>query len=279
VRALILALLAGCSSGVSIDQIDNAGIVVSPHTGSAVYVGGGILVTNWHVCLVPLFDGSLGDDDFVRFYVDDGAPDAEGAEPDDFYCPAPAGGGGWVRSQVGGDGCMPLSNATGQSYRFTRVGAEASPARIVFADWSLDLCLVEIAPVPGLPAIEIEEQPVAIEQEVVVAGHQTDAGNDVGVEICRVTETVVDVLDPDPIQPSPLMVPSFKVDCREVEHGSSGSPVFDAATGKLLGLVWTGTNLGTEEAEVYVTAASEWLGKLEARPDEQYAPLRRLFQK
>ena len=93
-------------------------------------------------------------------------------------------------------------------------------------------------------------------------------------ETCHVIATPSLMSDPDSVNPSDSVVPSFTIDCRTTQHGSSGSPVFDAITGALLGLVWTGpcAQLGKCKPPVYVTAASAWLNQ-GGRPATEYSQL------
>jgi hypothetical protein len=94
-------------------------------------------------------------------------------------------------------------------------------------------------------------------------------------ERCRVTATPTNVRDPDLVNPTERTVRSFAIDCKTAQHGSSGSPVFDAETGALLGLLWTGNctkGIGHCEPPAYVSAASAWLGQGD-RPPAQYAHL------
>jgi len=282
VRALALAvLLLGCSDS-TLPQADNGVIFVAQSTGSGVYLGHGVFMTAWHVCFTPLFDESLGDDDRLRYFHEGYY---EGAAPDSYYCQtSTAPDVDWTVSAADQGGCLPISKLPGYTLSLTRVDREAFARNALFADWTLDVCLFDVDAETAavlderLAPIAVEPEPVRVGQKVVVAGHQIDALNDVGAEGCEVIRGVEDVLDPDPIQPSPLVVPSFAVDCRQVEHGSSGSPVFDAESGRLLGVVWTGVDLGTDEAVVYVSAASEWRAHLASRPAAQYTQISRLFQ-
>lgn len=287
--AALAALLVGCGSG-DLPQADNAAILGGSHVASGAYAGGGLLLTNWHVCMLPLFDDSLGDDDYVRLYNDpgDGSPAyREGADLGDYYCLDPDGGGtdlDYLRSSENLGGCSSLFTLPGRTIVFTRVDLGAYPDRLVFASWSIDLCIFSVSDElradldERLQPLTLDPAPVAVGQRVVVAGHQRDAVNDVGVDSCEVIAPTRMVVDPDPIVPSPLEVPSFAIDCIQVEHGSSGSPVYDADSGALLGLVWTGTDLGTESAVVQVTAISHWLERFADRPQEQFSRLADLLE-
>lgn len=284
--SLLLGLAAGCGDDAPIPQVDNATLLVSQHLGSGVYVGDGHVLTNWHVCALPLFDESLDDTrDHLRYFHapgDGGAPLVEGLAPDSYYCPVSGATPedlDYTVSATDTGGCARVVDLEAKRLAFTRIGVEAPAGRMRFADWTIDTCLLEVdadtrAQLDGtLEPLTLDLDPVTVGQEVVVAGHNTDGINQVGVDACRVIAAPALIVDPDPIAPSPLEVPSFAIDCRRLEHGSSGSPVFDAATGRLLGLVWTGVDLGTAEVRVYVTAISEWRARLAPRPVAQFAQL------
>ncbi len=126
---------------------------------------------------------------------------------------------------------------------------------------AFDLCVLDVgserAALDGvLETLSVDREPVQVGQEVVFAGHNRCTVNDVGVETCTVVEPTTDVADPDTVQPSPLVVPSFAIDCRDPEHGASGSPVFDANTGALLGILWTGGLDSPQRAVELATSAA-----------------------
>jgi hypothetical protein len=84
------------------------------------------------------------------------------------------------------------------------------------------------------------------------------------------------------VDPATALVKSFELDCKSVGHGSSGAPVFNAETGAVLGLVWTGVCLPADgvrcRGPISVTAASAWKSEHAARPPAQRARLDALLR-
>ena len=213
--------------------------------GSGVWVGERSMLTNWHVCTDSLA---------LQLHNDSGqgsVPFREGAA---------------CRARRDGSCNPPVS------IRFEGVNPPAVSGQAVFMSRAVDVCIVELRPAASVPAaaepVVIDTRPVRVGQAVVVSGYPAGSVGRV-TEPCKVIAGVSTVRDPDRVNPSDLVVPSFAVDCKTVKHGSSGGPVFDAESGALLGLVWTGVcnvpaRSGACEGPIYVTAASEW-GKSHAR--------------
>lgn len=124
-----------------------------------------------------------------------------------------------------------------------------------------------------------EREEVQLGQEVVVAGFPLGRGRTLA-ESCHVIATPTLVRDPDLVNPSDSQVPSFAIDCKSTQHGSSGSPVFDASSGALLGLLWTGPceELGKCKPPAFISAASAWLQQGERAPAE-YSQLRAVLDR
>jgi len=251
-------------------------------SASGVYLGEGTLLTNWHVCHAgrPVKDRSVvynapaGD----RPAYQEFAADAQAAEPD-------AGTGSSATRAAPfsliADGFVtfPFSPKTPRSIDGDYGG------RVLFAQEALDLCVVELMPKttelpPEVEPLLIDTHEVTLGQQVIAAGYPLGASYAV-VERCRVTAIPADVRDPDLVNPTDRIVRSFAIDCTTTQHGSSGSPVFDAKTGALLGLLWTGNctkGIGRCEPPAYVSAASEWL-KQGDRPPSQYSYLTDLLDR
>ena len=227
--------------------------------GSGVWVGERSMLTNWHVCT---------DAPALRLHNDPG-----GGAP-------PFREGAACRARRD-ESCNPPT-----SIRFDGAGQRAATGQAVFMSRAIDVCIVELraeasVPVAAEPVV-IETTPVRVGQAVVVSGYPAGSARRV-TEQCKVTAGIALVRDPDRVNPSDLSVPSFAVDCKTVKHGSSGGPVFDAETGALLGLVWTGVcnvqgRSGVCEGPFYVTAASEWRKAHAARPVAEYTRLDALLE-
>jgi hypothetical protein len=279
-------VLAACGES-GLDQARNVALIASDRTANGVYVGEGLFVTNWHVCLRYELDDTLGPDDYVLAYNDpgDGAPYDEGASIDGYYCLTADQHWVYAAEAPAGEVCLTISSLPRQRLRFSddprrEDGLEASA--IVFAQKGLDLCIVELSAdirtrLASRPALAIRIAPVRLGQSVVLAGFASGAP-ELSAEECKVIRETAAVRDPDQIQPSDLEVPSFEIDCAELGPGSSGSAVLDASSGALLGLLWTGTTDPQGYRSGYVTAASAWLAAQDGRPAAQYSRLAKLLE-
>jgi hypothetical protein len=252
---------------------------VQLRTASGIDLGEGVVLTNWHVCTgdrrvltynVPLLDGTpyREGDPFDGCVRDD---PARVAAPD---VTCPRHGALEIAVHLDDDPARPPPPQTSSIWYET-----------VFAQKALDLCILhrddehQRRPLPPPSTrVAIDTAPVHLGQDVVVAGHPRNCENRV-VERCKVVRETALVRDPDLVLPSDVEVVSFAIDCKTVQHGSSGSPVLDATTGALLGLVWTGecVDLGECNGVSYVSAASAWRSAQGQRPVEQYSRLDELL--
>lgn len=279
----LLPAVNGCAdaeeSGSPGSEIGDSAAKVTLENGSAsaVYLGEGVLLTNWHVCWAgtPIVDrataynAATGYEPFYREFarVPVGAP----ISADVLAAPFPIIASGFVTFPVNPPWPRSIDGDFG--------------GKVLFAQEALDLCVVELVPKtvslpPDRAPLTIDTREVQLGQEVIAAGYPLGVNNAV-VERCRVTATTADVRDPDLVNPTDRTVRSFAIDCKTTQHGSSGSPVFDAETGGLLGLLWTGVctkGIGKCEPPAYVSAASDWL-RQRARPPSQYSHLTDLLDR
>lgn len=227
--------------------------------GTAFYLGGDLALTNAHVVLHPncYFETptrpSCGD------HVS-----AEGGEPleggflcgpvDDRYV-----------SEVPGESCTPVYEAAGAQITLTRFNETADVLGLVYANKDLDLAILRIAASERLLEIRRALGPATLEtreprrgDRVLIAGHPVASEELVAEECEVVSERVEPRRDPDTAQPSDFEVPSFEIACSTPRHGSSGSPVFAAETGALLGLLWTGT-----DGSQLITSVAAWRAYLD----------------
>ncbi len=286
--------------------------------GSAVYLGDGWLLTNWHVAVNSALLNVVAEQSFGLSvpraeYLEDYLRGAGNALPragevsgDDLYCLTAStatvaarfqrlDGPEWDLSAVPLDRsmCVPVLESVTHIVAFSWVpppgpNYEGPPVEpeLEFAAMGLDLAIARVpdaqvrAKVGDLPPVSVGfDAPLFAGQLVWVIGYPSIVVNRsprrAVTELCQVvTPEVVEVADPDPIQPSFLAVPSFVIDCVSLQPGSSGSPVFDATTGRLLGLAWTADSFGYG----YVSAAQGWKAWADARPGAPEAePLRALM--
>lgn len=239
--------------GISTAQLAHAARVSG---ASGVHLGGRYVLTNWHVCT---------DANNLVLHNDPGS----GASP---YREGAA-----CKARASGSCNPPASVSLGDGTQRIRASGQA-----VFMSRAIDTCIVELAkPLTAAPSLAIDVAPVEVGQAVVVASYPAGAARIV-IERCKVTKGVAPLRDPDRVNPSDLVVKSFEIDCATPTHGSSGAPVFDAASGNLLGLVWTGVCAAADRGDcrgpIYVTAASAWRGEHTARPAPQLTRLDALLE-
>ncbi len=275
----VVCVLAWCGCGEEelgpsiVHDSPNTWQVTSPLLfGSAVYVGGGKLLTNWHVAINsaildvsdsgPLRQG----ESLEHFNLADGV---DRARLDGAYCDR---GLGWelvVDESDFGIGCVAVNNTPHHSYRvsFRDPAGVHFPARLLYANIELDLAIIEVDQDAGgkpsldtLDTIGIALFPPEPGQQVKVSGHPE--GVRVAVEeFCEVVSSQVSPLaDPSVSFPSDLVVESFEADCFTVTGGSSGGPAQDPETGLLMGLVWT---IEPNNGDTYISASSAWKAYLD----------------
>jgi hypothetical protein len=269
--------------------------------GTGVYVGDGLVLTNWHVAVSSaLFDLFAQTDhglDLPRSeYLEEFAEGTPTAEPvagaisaDDFYCLTSSTAtraatlgryDGDEAPPPGRDLCVPVVPVDASYALFPPLAARPPDARplsprLAWASIELDLAIARVSPdevrstAGALPRLAIDPRPeLALRDPVWVIGFPQGPIARLPylprVELCWVEVPAVEPLrDPDRVQPSDLVVKSFGIDCGTVAPGSSGSMVVDAGSGALLGLVWTRGPDGL----TWVTPASAWLERLEDAPD------------
>lgn len=267
VLALALLVVLGCGcSGFARDEPSCISPVVSNvllvetelFFASGVYLGGGMVLTNWHVAVssasidldVP---GGLPEADELRLFEVDGEEEALVAE---HYCFDEMGG--YFRASSRDESCTPVNLASSHRYRSRGVWTERG-AELLYADAELDLAVVRLEQtteaLDDLPRVAIADHAPEKGAAVVLAGYP---GGLYAEEECEVTSNGVrPIEDTSEAFPSDLVVESFEIDCQRAGQGSSGSPVFDRVTGELLGVLWT---VGREGRAV-VSAASSWRGR------------------
>lgn len=245
-------------------QVEARGLV-----GSGVYLGDGILVTNWHLAISSAKLGAFNGLDpalFVRHF-NAGDPDSEAALGQ-YYCSTD--GGFELRDADPEALCEPVDLAQTHGYTLdVPAGASFRPARLLYANMELDLAIVEVdvADASGVDLGALE--PLKLASEVPPSGARVNVltypgGGRLTSEACTVlSDTVEPLADPATEFPSILVVPSFTAECFTVAGGSSGGGAFDA-DGRLIGLVWTGDGRGA----ALFSAVAGWRAYLD-NPERQ----------
>ena len=265
---LAVVILGGsCTDSDHVSVVPNgaskaAHNAVMVSTGTGIYIGERLVLTNSHVC--QAVEG-------LQFFSDS---DRSG----NFHYEGPPLEA-WECSPELMTACKPhlVARVFSKRENYDSLGL------VTFADSTIDLCILELKPSPQPPSdfipIRIQTALVRVGQEVVASGYPLGK-QQLTTERCAVTKGTELVADPDPIYPSGSRLMSFGISCKSIQHGSSGSPVFDAISGELLGLAWTRecpeAMAGSCSGTVYVTAASEW--QHAANADERKSRLRDLLQ-
>ena len=295
---LIMSIQSACTDDVP-TPAPNENVVrleFGMGAGSGIYLGDGIAITNWHIAVSSAIvnieaNGEMSDEDYLVLYnaSDDGSPGyAVGPDSNASYClnldenynglsylvteDSQSNNLEQDLEQVFGNYgyvyCVPVISASDMWCDFTEVTAplrlrSVPVSELLYANMDLDLGVVKLEVNPTVAAqLEYLELGVAaptIGQRVRIGGYPHGVASAV-YEACEVVSTGVEILaDPDTIMPSKLEVPSFKINCNTVRHGSSGSAVIDDMTGKVIGLIWTGEFDENENVSViYATAVSAW---------------------
>lgn len=234
-------------------------------SGSSVYLGEGILLTNWHIAVSSALLGSfegLDPELFLRHY---NSPSSDqDTILDQFYCLNEEND--FFLSDTEDGSCRAINLVPSYIYELAPPQKnQLISARLLYANIELDLAIVEVESLDeegfpeALPTMQISTNAPDAGQGVLLTSFP--GGGAALTEDCALTSQRVEALrDPDTSFPSELIVPSFVVDCFSVQGGSSGAPVVDADSGLLLGLVWT---RDPATGEALISAASGWKDYLE----------------
>ena len=218
--SLLLTTIGGCAEepGDPWPELRDSAAKVTLTNGSAsaVYLGEGMLLTNWHVC----WAGTEIPDRATLYNAGAGAQPA------------------YQEFATGAARADSVAAVDGVSFPIIENGFVTFPAsppwprsiegdfagKVVFAQKSLDLCVVELIPkstsLPPTPEpLIIETREVQVGQEVIAAGYPLGVSNAV-VERCHVSAPAADVRDPDLVNPTNRTVRSFAIDCKTTQYGS-----------------------------------------------------------
>ncbi|NET58471.1 MAG: trypsin-like peptidase domain-containing protein [Symploca sp. SIO2E6] len=255
-------------------------------SGSGVYLGHGIVLTNWHIAtyaalllwgefnLSPeeqLLTYELGDvtNSLVDSWICPGNFNLETHNTDDQM---------YEVSLTKDDSCIPYDLTQWITFKPSTPDGSLSInsvplEQLLFVDRDLELAIVkldadELAETPITPPC-LSTVPVQRGEAVTIQSHVAGIYPAVTVEaIVRDAQPQL-LLDPDPRIPQEnryqamsiiATIPAEQADT--VGPGSSGGPVFNEQ-GHLVGLVWTGQELADGSKEVWFTPTLSWLPLLE----------------
>ncbi|MCL1473709.1 S1 family peptidase [Argonema antarcticum] len=261
--------------------------------GSGIYLGRGVILTNWHIAtnaaLLLLQGVDVKSEDQLLTYQIDRSSNSQINASICLIKPSPnspsTDGLQYRISPTNTEGCIPYNLTQWQSFRPSQ--PTPSPLiptvplkQLLFLDRNLEVAVVKLDP-EELDAIDLsppclEIQPVKQGEKLTIKSHAYGR-----YPAVTVTATVQDDkpmlrTDPDPRVPVKNRYAAMSIVATLppgqgdlVGPGSSGGPVFNRKGG-LVGLVWTGQDLADGTKEVWITPASVWLPMLEqARiPDE-----------
>jgi hypothetical protein len=158
--------------------------------------------------------------------------------------------------------CFPVDNSGSLQARVDN--QPASPVELLFTMERIDLAVLRLLQPPLADLPFLHPGLAEVGTRVIIAGYPR---GDWALTSCEVTAETAPVRDPDPRLPDPVRwtLPSVTVTCPPgvVTYGASGSAVYNADSGDLIGLVWSGSN---DDVLVYVTPIETWLEPFRAAP-------------
>lgn len=261
--------------------------LVFPGTKSApaqfgVYLGDGLVLTNWHPWTLDGRDytsptPALAPNKRIPRYDADSVDD-----PGETLFDAALCGETWVYAAAkavsglgsGETGCMPFVRLDGAGFLFPLAGdsRDAQPVaaeRLIYASRQYDIALIAVdaadVEARGVRPARLSMAPTRAEQ-VVIAAH-TGADGSPTLQTVTLARGTAETLPPfdGPRGTGPWRVASLVIDSGDLL--AEGGPVFDAATGDLLGLAWRAGRF-EDQPQTWITPAALWIHDLHAAAEE-----------
>jgi hypothetical protein len=233
-----------------------------------VYLGHGLVLTNWHPWtqdgrFFTLSNSPLSPSRQVRVYDDDGVSDPG----ESVLSLADCSDGSWVPAAGADPACVPFARFTGAGFIFPLVGdtPESTPVpveRLIYASRDDDIALFAVDALSvearGVTPARLSMVPASAEMAVLAADQPP---------LTLITATPA-LLPPAEGRPSgrafygPWRVPSLVLSAAVPD----GTPIFDPASGDLIGLVWR--TASDNPAQAWVTPAVQWFHDLYTANDQ-----------
>jgi hypothetical protein len=271
-------------------------------SASGVYLGDGILLTNWHVASGTYGLLSTGLDlpsEYDLTEYERGETDETFA--DNWICPTDINTPRnylynleqtrqYRIEQDNQGNCTPQKNIHERFFRLSQAGwlADAPVLPVVdllYAnrDYDIAVLLIDDSTLSEASLDEpcISDRPLTEGDGVTIVGHPTGTYPAVSTRAVITDATPQMLQDPDPNIAPDYRFSAYTViaqpltDANTVTYGSSGSPVYNAH-GHIVGIIWTGENPGRGGSPVWLSPASVWLPVLR-EAEIEHAGLERIL--
>jgi hypothetical protein len=275
---IVILTLPGIASGTTAAQKSTPAVtalvaIMFPGVKSApssfgVYLGHGLVLTNWHPWtqdgrFFAETNPPISPSRQVRTYDDDGM-----ADPGEYLLDMADCDGTWVPTESADPSCVPFARFSGAGFIFPLMGdtSAADPipvARLIYASRDDDIALFAVDALAvearGVQPARLSMIPPAASLPILAAYQIPDQpATTAPLSLATVTPTLLPTVEGRDFS-DPWRVWSFTVDTSLPD----GSPIFDRASGELIGLAWR-----AGDSQTWITPTSRWFHTLCAANDQ-----------